>query len=71
MIFQEPMTALDPVYTIGTQIAETVLRHKGGSRASRPRARAGTAGAGEDPRPPSAGSTTIRTNCPAGCASAR
>jgi peptide/nickel transport system ATP-binding protein len=34
MIFQEPMTALDPVYTIGTQIAETVLRHKGGSRAA-------------------------------------
>ncbi len=33
MIFQEPMTALDPVYTIGTQIAETVRRHKGGSRA--------------------------------------
>ena len=24
MIFQEPMTALDPVYTIGAQIAETV-----------------------------------------------
>jgi peptide/nickel transport system ATP-binding protein len=39
MIFQEPMTALDPVYTIGTQIAETVLRHKGGSR-SGARARA-------------------------------
>jgi peptide/nickel transport system ATP-binding protein len=34
MIFQEPMTALDPVYTIGEQIAETVLRHKGGSRAA-------------------------------------
>ena len=32
MIFQEPMTALDPVYTIGTQIAETVMRHKGCSR---------------------------------------
>src|SRR5262252_3777214 len=29
MIFQEPMTALDPVYTIGTQIAETVRRHTG------------------------------------------
>ncbi|MDX2156002.1 MAG: ABC transporter ATP-binding protein [Hyphomicrobiaceae bacterium] len=27
MIFQEPMTALDPVYTIGHQIAETVIRH--------------------------------------------
>jgi peptide/nickel transport system ATP-binding protein len=40
MIFQEPMSALDPVYTIGTQIAETVLRHKGGSRAeARTRAR--------------------------------
>ena len=34
MIFQEPMTALDPVYTIGDQIAETVMRHEGGSRAA-------------------------------------
>ena len=33
MIFQEPMTALDPVYTIGDQIAETVMRHEGCSRA--------------------------------------
>jgi peptide/nickel transport system ATP-binding protein len=32
MIFQEPMTALDPVYTIGAQITETLLRHKGGTR---------------------------------------
>jgi peptide/nickel transport system ATP-binding protein len=31
MIFQEPMLALDPVYTIGDQIAETVVRHKGAS----------------------------------------
>ncbi|WP_144637090.1 ABC transporter ATP-binding protein [Bordetella genomosp. 13] len=29
MIFQEPLTALDPVYTIGQQIAETVVRHDG------------------------------------------
>ena len=28
MIFQEPMTALDPAYTIGRQIAETVVRHE-------------------------------------------
>jgi len=28
MIFQEPMTALDPVYTVGDQIAETVMRHE-------------------------------------------
>jgi peptide/nickel transport system ATP-binding protein len=32
MIFQEPMTALDPVYTIGHQIAETVVRHERVSR---------------------------------------
>ena len=32
MIFQEPMTALDPVFTIGTQIAETVMVHEGVSR---------------------------------------
>ncbi len=29
MIFQEPMSALDPVYTIGAQIAETIMRHEG------------------------------------------
>ncbi len=32
MIFQEPMTALDPVYTVGDQIAETVIRHEHISR---------------------------------------
>ena len=29
MIFQEPMTAFDPVFTIGDQIAETIIRHEG------------------------------------------
>ncbi len=33
MVFQDPGLALDPVYTIGQQIAETVMRHKGISRA--------------------------------------
>src|SRR4030081_2588303 len=33
MIFQEPALALDPVYTIGQQIAETVVRHEGKSQA--------------------------------------
>lgn len=32
MVFQEPMSALDPVYTIGTQIAEAIVRHEGLSR---------------------------------------
>ena len=29
MVFQEPMVALDPVFTIGAQIEETVRRHDG------------------------------------------
>jgi len=33
MIFQEPATAFDPVFTIGQQIAETVRRHTGKSDA--------------------------------------
>jgi peptide/nickel transport system ATP-binding protein len=31
MIFQEPMIALDPVFSIGVQIAETIVRHEGAS----------------------------------------
>ncbi len=39
MIFQEPMTSLNPSFTIGDQIIETILRHRGGSRrAARERA---------------------------------
>jgi len=34
MIFQEPMAALDPVYTIGEQIAETIVQHEAVSRAT-------------------------------------
>src|SRR5205085_11977509 len=34
MIFQEPMTALDPVYTVGQQIGETLRQHTGVSRAA-------------------------------------
>ncbi len=32
MIFQEPMTSLNPAFTIGDQIAETVRRHRGVTR---------------------------------------
>jgi peptide/nickel transport system ATP-binding protein len=40
MIFQDPMTSLTPVHSIGRQIAETVRRHRGeGWAAARARAR--------------------------------
>lgn len=33
MIFQDPMSSLNPVLTIGTQLVETIVRHSGKSRA--------------------------------------
>ena len=32
MIFQDPMTSLNPVFTVGNQISETILLHKGVSK---------------------------------------
>jgi peptide/nickel transport system ATP-binding protein len=70
MIFQEPATAFDPVYTIGQQIAETIRRHSGKSATS-PCARQGRCWRWcAFPRRRS-GSRPIRTRCRAACASAR
>ncbi len=33
MVFQEPMTSLNPVLTIGRQITETLEQHRGLDRA--------------------------------------
>jgi len=33
MVFQEPMTALNPLFTIGTQLAEVLMVHRGMGRA--------------------------------------
>ncbi len=38
MIFQEPMTSLNPAFTIGDQVAEAVMRHRGVSVAEARRA---------------------------------
>ena len=48
MVFQEPMTSLNPVHTIGAQIAEAVRIHQGLSRAGRAGARGRDAGPGPD-----------------------
>ena len=34
MIFQDPMTSLNPSYTIGNQLAEVLMRHRGASRSA-------------------------------------
>ena len=46
MIFQEPMTALNPLQTIGDQVAETVRVHGAAGRRGGARHRPGDAGAG-------------------------
>ena len=60
MIFQDPMSSLNPVLTIADQISETLRLHQGldarGARGARDR----TAGAGADPRRRGGGSTNIR-----------
>jgi len=69
MIFQEPMTSLNPSFTIGDQIIETILRHRGGCGARRASVRSNYCSTSTSP-PRSDGSTNIRTSSRAECASA-
>ena len=39
MIFQEPMTSLNPAYTVGEQIIEALVRHRGLTRSAGAQAR--------------------------------
>ena len=71
MIFQDPMTSLNPVLTIGRQIREALETHFGMGRDAGQQARGGTARPGRDPWAQDAGSRTTRTSSPAGCASGR
>lgn len=69
MIFQEPLLAFDPVYTVGQQIIEGLRRHEGLSRqAARDRALEALSGAHSQPRA-AAGclpARDVRRNAPAG-----
>ena len=68
MIFQEPMTSLNPVYTIGDQIEEVLRLHQGMQRAAAAPRPPACSGWWASPSPPR-GSTTTRTSSPAACAS--
>ncbi|STW40644.1 Oligopeptide transport ATP-binding protein OppD [Klebsiella pneumoniae] len=70
MIFQEPLLAFDPVYTVGQQIIEGLRRHEGLSRQAA-RDRALEALRQVRIPSPSGGWMLTRTRCPAGCASGR
>ena len=70
MIFQEPMTSLNPVLTIGRQLGETLRLHQRVSRREADDARRRDAAAWSASRRPSGASTNIRTSSPAACASA-
>ena len=70
MIFQEPMTSLNPVLTIGFQIAEALICHRGHVALGRPRPRRFACWRRCAFRRRSRASTNIRTASPAACASA-
>ena len=70
MIFQEPMTSLNPAFTVGEQIVEGIQRHRADEpRRGQERWRSKCSRACISPRRSSV-STTIRTSSRAGCASA-
>ena len=70
MIFQEPMTSLNPVLTIGHQITETLVLASGIDVASRRKSGPSKCSTSCAFRKRRGASSSIRTNCPAACASA-
>ena len=69
MVFQEPMTSLNPVLTIGRQITEMLEQHRGADRAAASGARSSCWVSSASPTR-SAGSSNTRISCRAACGSA-
>ena len=70
MIFQEPLTSLNPVFTVGDQIAEQVELHKKVKQEGGLGPGDRIAPAGRHPAARSGGSSSTPTRCRAACASA-
>ena len=70
MIFQEPMTSLNPLHTVERQVGEVLEVHRGMRGAAVRDARAGASDAGRHSRSGERGSAPIRISFPAGSGSA-
>ena len=70
MVFQEPMTSLNPVFTCGYQVEEAVVLHQRLAKREAARAHARDARHGEDPAIRRASRSRTRTSSRAACASA-
>ena len=70
MIFQDPMTSLNPTLTIGTQLTETMKRHLDCSRATRRASARSSSSKRCTSRTRGSVSTTTRTATRAACGSA-
>ena len=71
MIFQDPLSAMHPYYTVGNQIVEAYRIHNDVSKKEARVAARSTCSAGSASPSPPGEWTTTRTSSPAACASGR
>ena len=70
MVFQDPMTSLNPVFTIGMQITEVLRRHMGMNSSSRLGSAPSNCSTSSASPIPATGSSSTRTRCREACVSA-
>ena len=69
MVFQDPMSSLNPVYRVGDQITEMIHAHRDVSKTGGPSPRRRAVALGGHPQSRAPGASATPTSSPAGCAS--